>query len=90
MTLALSENFVVLDQVNRLRAAMLGLSKSGYVVRRFSGGSQRPSIEIDRPLAGVEPSVLPRGDRTFFSVDYQQCRVFWVVEKPVYQGEGSA
>jgi len=88
---AFADNFVVLDQANRLRLAMLQLSKSGYLVRRFSGGERAPSIEIDRPLSGADPIATKRGAKIFFSVEYEQCRVYWVAETHGDQvGRGTA
>lgn len=87
---AICDNFVVLDQVNQIRNAILRLSKIGLLVRRISGGGRVPAIEIDRPLDGLAVAVTRQENKTFFSVDFQQCRVYWVIENPVNQSGGLA
>lgn len=77
-----AESSKLLRRANGVTVAIMQLAMRDYEVLKFTSGEQRASIQIDRPLEGVEHRLTQHGNRTFGSCEYYGCRIYWVHENP--------
>lgn len=80
MTATFRNNFRPLHHTNVIHRAILRLSVDGYVVlKTTSGAGDLPSVQIDKPFAGVEANVTQHAEKTIASCEHLGCRLYWHV-----------
>lgn len=76
---ALELNTRKIGQAHSTWKTILELSKFGCVVLKFTSGTDRPSLQLDKPLPDTPAQRMQHGDKIFESADFMGCRVYWEI-----------
>jgi len=77
MTNKFSANAHHLRHNHEIYIATMRLALEDYQVLRTVTSQEGPSIEIDRPLEGVEVKIAMHGNQKYASAQKWKCRIFW-------------
>lgn len=81
MTPTFFQNAKPLQHAHLVFRAVTEISMRCCIVLQVNSKSQSemPSIELDRPLQGIETKITQHGTRRFASGEFMGCRVYWEV-----------